>query len=260
MSKSKNNLNPSVYIGEVFTSTKGQQFEIVEYVKAIKVKIRFLTEPYYEGWSNVSSIRRGNVKNPYYRGVYGIGFIGEGPYKSKNGNVSDEAYNRWKNMLARCYDGATKIKLAAYEGCTVHPHWHNFQNYAEWFYKNPFYTFGWNVDKDLLIFGNREYGPHTCVLLPPAINSALQMRGDKADGLPHGVKVNSSCSHLFEASSSVFDKKHYIGLYPTVEEAYAAYKSFRENHVKSLVLNYQGKIDPVVYEKLMNFKVEDYGR
>lgn len=190
----------------------------------------------------------------------GLGYMGIGPYRSKHNRKSDEAYNRWNNMMFRCYDPETQAKQPAYIGCSVNSYWYNFQNYAEWYYNNPFYKFGWNVDKDLLVFGNREYGPDTCVLLPPAINSALQMRADKPDGLPHGVKVNSTCKHMFEASSSLFDKKTYIGLYATVEEASQAYKEFRENHIRKLVIEYEGQIDPVVYEKLMNFKVEDYGR
>lgn len=254
------NGTPGLFVGDILCSKKLDNFEVVEYINAHKIRLKSYETGNDQIWTNVAQAKKGNIFDPLKRTVSGVGYLGIGPYKSKHNRVSDEAYNRWKNMLARCYDEQIRAKQPAYNDCTVHPDWHNFQTYAEWFYNNPYYKKGWNVDKDLLVFGNRQYGPDTCVLLPAEINSAMQMRVSKEDGLPNGVKMNSSCPHLFEASSSLFNKKTYLGLYSSVDEAANAYKSFREDHIKDLVSRYLGQIDPTVYEKLMNFKVEDYGR
>lgn len=58
----KNNLKPAVAIGEKFRNTKGLTFEIVEYVRSHKVKVRFV-ESGFEVWSAVKEIKKGSIRD-----------------------------------------------------------------------------------------------------------------------------------------------------------------------------------------------------
>jgi hypothetical protein len=51
--------------------------------------------------------------------------------------------------------------------------WHNFQNFAEWFCKNycDASMDKWQLDKDIIVPGNRVYSPETCCFVPNAVNN-----------------------------------------------------------------------------------------
>jgi hypothetical protein len=56
-------------------------------------------------------------------------------------------------MLRRVYAPPEEFVRRVYEGTSVHSHWHNFQNFAHWYYRKlePFgvVDFKWHLDKDL---------------------------------------------------------------------------------------------------------------
>ena len=85
-------------------------------------------------WNN---FKRGTVKNPYDRTNCGVGYMGEGKYKSvkANGRHTRE-YSTWNDMIVRCYKEKTRHLHPAYEDCTVCKEWHNFQTFCDWYFKN----------------------------------------------------------------------------------------------------------------------------
>lgn len=115
---------------------------------------------------HLQTIKR-TIKDPLRPRVFGVGFIGVGPYsRSDHLNI----YAVWNSMLARCYSEKRQLKSPTYVGCTVDKEWHNFQNFAEWYLENCFK--GCHVDKDIKIKGNRIYSPRTCMMATPLENSA----------------------------------------------------------------------------------------
>ena len=85
------------------------------------VKIKFIktgyecSVPYYD-------FLRGEVKDPYYPSIYGVGYIGKASYKG-----NEKAYGVWKDMLARVYDKFNKsYNNYGGIGITVDPRWHSF--------------------------------------------------------------------------------------------------------------------------------------
>lgn len=81
------------------------------------------------------------------------------------------AYVCWENMLARCYDAKVQEKHPTYVGCSVSPEWLTFSKFRAWYFLN--YQSGWEVDKDLLRPGNREYSPENCRFVPKELNMFL---------------------------------------------------------------------------------------
>lgn len=103
--------------------------------------------------------------------VYGVGFIGVGRFSSKNGSKNSKAYDVWRSMMARCYREESHAVMPTYKDCTVCREWHNYQNFAEWFYKNlPNDGERYHLEKDLKMVGNKEYGPSACIFVKPVVN------------------------------------------------------------------------------------------
>ena len=122
------------------------------------------------------AIRGGQVKDPLAPSVYGVGFMGQGPHRTKVKGQRTRAYSRWVNMLARCYELPRRKVNAAYEGVTVCREWHDFQQFASWYEatyprdaSEPH-----ELDKDAASHGAKTYSPETCQWLTRHANLAAR--------------------------------------------------------------------------------------
>ena len=146
--------------------------EVVSYKNAHNVCVKFIGYDYKTVTSS-THIRNGKVLNKLMRSVYGIGYLGDGPHRALKTNA---AYGAWARMLRRCYDTKFLAKYPTYTGCTVHPEWHNFQNFANWYYENhPKDGLKYELDKDIKHPGNKEYAPDKCLFVTHTENSVAAM-------------------------------------------------------------------------------------
>lgn len=135
------------------------ELEVLEYVSSSLVYVRFKITG-FESKAGSGDIRKGNVRDLLFPNVFGVGFCGVGlEHQSLNG-VKTKAYTAWYNMLLRCYSETKPKRYVTYDDCTVCDDWHNFQVFSKWFNEN--YIKGFELDKDLLVNGNRVYSPDTC--------------------------------------------------------------------------------------------------
>lgn len=81
-------------------------------------------------------------------------------------------YYKWSNMFKRVYDPLVHITHPSYIGCTVEPSWFYLSNFVKDFEQLPGYNQwlqlkgkGMSLDKDILVPGNKHYGPNTCTLM-----------------------------------------------------------------------------------------------
>ncbi len=158
-------------IGEERFNNAGLKMRIVEYNSPLDIEVVF------EGGRSIKctygNFCKGSVKNPYFKKVYGVGFIGEGVYSTSINNVMTKQYKTWAGMLGRCYNKKRQAERPTYVGCTVDERWHNFQNFAAWYDENYYEVLGekMSLDKDILVKGNKIYGPETCVFVISSMNS-----------------------------------------------------------------------------------------
>lgn len=134
-------------------------FEVVEYINNRKVKVRF-DDTGYEAWTNNSQISLCTVKDRFYKGVCGVGFLGEA---KRSVNVDRKAYLVWRSMIYRCYSECSLKTHPSYSGCSVDDRWHDFSNFLQWFNDN--YIDGYELDKDIKVKGNKVYSPETCMFV-----------------------------------------------------------------------------------------------
>lgn len=229
----------SMIVGDIFTSKHGGDFEVIEYNSSKDVVVMFLDEDQAEVRCQAYAIRLGTIKNPYTRGINGVGYVGVGPYKS-NSLVAKRHWGLFHRSTSE----------SAYEGYAVDVSFHSRQDFGAWFtaYGDP----TWEVDKDLLNIGNKVYGVDTCVLLPKELNLALAIQPSPHSGLPHGVKVNHKGG---------FDANHagrYLGHHKSPAVLFLLYKYVKESNLRDLANKYVDKLDPRAYTALMNYKVHPY--
>jgi len=151
------------YPGKIFTTNNFGKLQIIKYVNAHEVHVVFINTGFITT-GRTSNIRKGFMRDPYHPFLANIGFTGEGKYKNTRHGKYKKIYSIWSSMLKRCYSTKTHINNPTYKKCTVIPLWHNFQNFAKWFEQN--YIEGYELDKDIIKTGNKEYGPNTCLFVP----------------------------------------------------------------------------------------------
>lgn len=161
-------------------------------------------------------------------------------------------YRVWSAMMDRCYNSKTQTKHPTYKDCKVCSEWHTFSNFEKWFNEN--YVEGWQLDKDLLVKGNREYAPSKCCFLPLAVNSFLTSK--KTLRGRYVIGVSKSCDNKkFIATLGCLNKPH-LGTFDTEAEAFNAYKIAKELRAKEIADEWKDRLPSNVYEALCNYKVE----
>lgn len=179
------------------------------------------------------------------RSANGIGFVGIGKHKTSINQKPTKMYLAWKSMLDRCYlDKALKHR-PTYADCSVDPRWHCFQDFGDWFEENykPEFMQRWQLDKDILVRGNRIYSPDNCCFVPIEINNLFS--SCPSNDLPRGVSVYQN---KFRARLH----KKTIGYAKTSEEAHLIYETYRQKHVKEVANRWRPLIGEKVYQAILS--------
>lgn len=129
------------------------------------------------------------------------------------------SYESWQNILVRCYSPASLSRRPSYEGCSVVAEWLLFSTFERWHAEN--YVEGFQLDKDLLIPGNKLYGPDQCVFVSPRLNKLLLDRAANRGNLPLGVCANRK---RFVSRVNKDNQSTYLGIYDTPLEAHKAWQ------------------------------------
>lgn len=191
--------------------------------------------------------------------VYGVGVNDSGIPVKKYGKELKE-YNLWRCMLKRCYSDEYHQVQPTYKECEVEPFLLSFTNFYN--FVRSLKGFGevdekgrpFQMDKDILVKGNKTYSVDTICFVPQEINLFLLKRTSKRGELPIGVYYDKSAGRLV-SRLSLGKKKLFLGCFDTPEEAFNAYKVAKEAQAKVLAEKWKSKIDTRVYDALMNYKV-----
>lgn len=236
--------------GEKHITNEGYEVEIIEYRNNRECYVKFIT-------GNVQKVEygvllKGKLKNKLHPSVYGVGYFGIGKYKRK-----DKSYNKWFSLMGRSYCKDIHSRQLSYEKCTVNERWYNFQVFGEWFEKNynPETMQDWQLDKDILVKGNKHYSPETCCFVPHEINSLFTNRERDRGALPLGVTKYCK-SHKYIARVYKNGKNSELGSFDTPEEAFQAYKVAKEKHIKEVADKWKNLITPRVYQAMYEYQVE----
>ena len=252
--------------GEENINNFGSKMIITKYIDNKHIDVYF---PEYD-WTfkdmAYSKFHSGGVKCPYEPRYYGMGYLGEGIFKTTINGIHTIEFADWKSILHRCYSEKSLRKNKSYEDAFVSNEFLCFQNYAQWRSENYYEVPGerMHLDKDILHKGNKVYGRDTCIFVPQRINELFVKQQSKRGKYPIGVRIDKRRNHLY-SSIRIIDvngvpHNKYLGRYETPEEAFYAYKYAKENYIKEVIDSYEGKIPEPFYSKLKtamyNYKIE----
>jgi len=207
--------------------------------------------------TTVNNISRGAVNDPYYPRVMGVGYTGEGEYKSRNGKKKVDAYQRWENLLRRCYlETDRSYRQYGARGVTLCDDWLCYQTFAKWYYEN--YKEDYVIDKDILNRGSKQYNPENCRFVPVRVNNLLYKRRRGAGDYPVGVHKDRGRYHAYLTKGDY--KKNHLGSFDSMHDAFMAHKTAKETYIKEVAREEleKGTIDNDIYQSLMNWEVYPY--
>lgn len=236
-------------VGEKYISTHKEEFTIVAYEGANNITVQFEDGTVVEE-VRFGSIKKGTVKNPNRRSFNGVGYLGQGKYKLANDSKLSDV---WIKMLGRCYSENYQQRQPTYKDVTVCEEWHNFQNFAEWWYNhyNSDTMQGWQIDKDIICKDCKIYSPETCCLVPREINAILTLRQNHRGVTPLGVQKRDNSRYI--ARMNIDGKRVEIGRFDTPEEAFECFRKAKVEKIIQVADKYKPLLEEKVYQALINF-------
>ncbi len=163
----------------------------------------------------------------------------------------------WLGISSRCnVAGACQKRQPTYIGCRMSENFRDFQYFTNWCQTQVGYGVEeYELDKDILYKGNKEYGENFCVFIPREINLCFIKRESKRGTWPIGVHLLKHGKFRAVCNNGQKQQKH-LGCFSNPIDAFNSYKSFKEVYIKQLAEKYKTKIDCRVYTALNNYQVE----
>ena len=173
-----------------------------------------------------------------YHVIYGKGIVDltytKNVRKNKKTIWKCPFFERWRGLIRRCYSDKTFKRNPQYENCTICDGWLTFSKFKEWMEQHDWC--GKELDKDLLIKGNKHYSPENCVWVSHGINIFICDKRESTKSEFHiGTtldketgKWRAQCSNPF--GKTKYEKRGYIGLFETRELAHLAWKQKKHEY------------------------------
>ena len=131
-------------------------------------------------------------------------------------------YRAWGSMLERCYSAKYQERHSTYIGCTVSDEWLTFSVFKAWME-----TQNWEdkqLDKDLLLEGNKIYSPETCVFVTQMVNKFTTDSGAARGDCLIGLHWNKEKSRFQARCRNPFTKKReHLGYFTCEQQAHEAW-------------------------------------
>lgn len=165
----------------------------------------------------------------------------------------------WALVEERCKEGSIEQrKHPTYCGCVNG--FKDFQVFAEWCQHQIGYMnkdsngHYWNLDKDILVRGNKEYNTDFCVFVPNALNKLLTRRQNFRGDCPIGVSKDKGFFRA-QLERKILGERRLVRLFKNVDDAFLFYKVEKEKYIRQVADLYQGKVDDRVICALRNYEV-----
>mgnify|MGYP003475037120 FL=1 len=186
--------------------------------------------------------------------IYGVGF-NDGRFPTKINGKTVKEYHLWESMINRCYNQKTHVKNPTYTNCLVSDNFLNYSYFYDWAQQQiGFNVHGWQLDKDIILKGNKLYNENFCAFVPKEINSFFTDRKSDRGDFPIGVCFDSD-TMKYMARCCVNGKRKTIGRFDSPEIAFAAYKNVKEKTCKDLAEKWKHLVDPRVFTSMIGWTV-----
>lgn len=164
--------------------------------------------------------------------VCGVGVNDADYVVCRNGVIVCQYYRVWSGMLMRAYSDKFKKRCGTYSECSVCDDWLYFSKFKDWMQRQDWR--GKELDKDLIVAGNKEYSPMFCVFVSKQINTFI------TENKTTKIKLTGAFFHKksgrYQAScKNPFTKKLvHIGLFDSEIEASLAWRAKKNEFAQAL--------------------------
>lgn len=232
------------------------KYVVIEHTKIGYVTVRFEKSSTIAEFP-ISTFNKNQCYDFMQPTVYGVGYLGE-IIKNDKCEIKHQANSIWRGVLRRCYFEDTWENRPNYEGCSVSDEWKSLKSFKS-FLKGQidlgFYKKGYQLDKDLLVHGNKLYSAETCVFLPFILNSLQQVDKRSKGGYLPGVHYATERGKY--KTEVYFDgKKYFLGRFESEIEAFEVYKKAKEDLVRENIYKWEDLIDPRATQAFSNYSLE----
>ena len=188
--------------------------------------------------------------------IYGVG-INDSHLPIKKDGRHIASYSFWKHMLERCYSSKWHKKYSSYIGCSVCEEWKMFSCFDAWF--NEHYKEGYDLDKDILVQGNKVYSPTTCCFVPHRINALLVncslARGRYKVGVYWKKRVQKFAAQMHQNG-----KQRTLGYFNSEDDAHNAYREAKYEEIRRVANEYYESkaITSDIRDALLKYRIAEY--
>ena len=163
-------------------------------------------------------------------------------------------YKTWASMLNRCYSTKLHERLPTYKGCSVSEEWLTFSVFKNWMEKQDWQDN--QLDKDLLIEGNKVYSPETCVFVTQVVNLFTTERGASRGEWPIGVYWHKGANKFKSQCRNPFTKKReYLGYFTCEQEAHQVWLKRKLELAKELAeIQPDSRVAEALINRYSNYK------
>lgn len=274
------------YVGMRFTSNKGEEFEVVKYINSAAIVIRFDSNG-YEKTITMPQARTGSVRNDekvekekidakllkirekqekealqdrlksyesecIAKMTFNPVSISEPELKFPPSEYHSY-YTRWRGVIDRCNPVKQIGRDACYKGCSISEEWKDFQNFAQWCEDNNLCG-GMDIDKDVLIKGNKVYSSETCLVIPSEINTRAGFNKPLRKELMGTQKVATKNGFRYRARfGGGSTAKKELGTFDTELEAHKAWANYKKSILEPLIEQYKYAMTDRAYKALKDY-------
>ena len=163
-------------------------------------------------------------------------------------------YRVWRNMLKRCYFVKFQERKPTYKGCSVSEEWKRFSNFRKWMEKQDWG--GKELDKDLLVRGNKVYSEETCVFVSSTVNNFTTDRSnDRGEWLIGVYWVKVSGKFKSSCRNPLTNKLEYLGYFTFELEAHQAWLTRKLELAKELAaIQTDSRVADALINRYANYK------
>ena len=190
--------------------------------------------------------------------VYGVG-VNDRSRPAYFNNKATKEYDHWVGMLERCYGKNKHIKSRpTYESCECSENFKSYSYFYDWCQSQVgFKNSEWQLDKDILIEGNKLYSEDTCVFVPCDINNFLTSRKKQNRSGYTGVSFHKA-SGKYAAQISFGGKRKHLGLFENPKDGENFYLLVKRRMAIELIEKYKSNLDERVVDALLSkYKPEE---
>ena len=164
--------------------------------------------------------------------VCGVG-VNDADYVVCSGGVIVCPYYRvWSGIIRRASSDKFKKRNRTYAECSVCDDWLIFRKFKAWMQTQDWV--GKEIDKDLIVAGNKEYRPDLCVFVSKQINTFITENKTTKNKLTGAYFHKKSGMYQASCKDPFTKKLVHIGLFDNDTEAHLAWKGKKLWFAKSL--------------------------